>query len=58
MAEPILVSRDGAIATVVLNRPEHLNALDKAMWHRLGELMRELSADDGLRCVVFPSPLE
>ncbi len=23
------------------------------MWRRLGELMRELSADDGLRCVVL-----
>ena len=52
MAEPILVSRDGAIATVALNNPERLNALNKAMWARLGEAMRELSADDSLRCVV------
>src|SRR5258706_14201888 len=52
MAEPILVSRDGAIATVSLNNPERLNALNKAMWTRLGEAMRELSADDALRCVV------
>lgn len=52
MAAPILVSRDGPIATVVLNRPERLNALDRAMWARLGEIMRELSADDVLRCVV------
>lgn len=49
---PILVSRDGAIATVALNNPERLNALNKAMWARLGEVMRELSADDGLRCIV------
>jgi hypothetical protein len=48
---PILVSRDGAIATVALNNPERLNALNKAMWARLGEVMRELSADDGLRCI-------
>ena len=52
MADPILLTRDGAIATVVLNRPQRLNALDKAMWSRLGEAMRELSADDALRCVV------
>ena len=52
MPEPILVSRDGAIATVALNNPERLNALNKAMWARLGEVMRELSADDALRCVV------
>jgi enoyl-CoA hydratase/carnithine racemase len=52
MPEPILVSRDGAIATVALNNPERLNALDRAMWARLGEVMRALSADDALRCVV------
>jgi len=50
--DPVLVSRDGAIATVALNNPERLNALDQAMWRRLGEVMRELSADDGLRCVL------
>ncbi|MBI3043057.1 MAG: enoyl-CoA hydratase/isomerase family protein [Betaproteobacteria bacterium] len=52
MTDPILVTRDGVIATVALNNPERLNALDKAMWARLGEVMRELSADDALRCVV------
>ncbi len=49
---PVLVTRDGVIATVALNNPERLNALNRAMWARLGEAMRELSADDGLRCVV------
>ena len=52
MSDPILVSRDGAIATVTLNNPERLNALNRAMWTRLGESMRQLSADDALRCVV------
>ncbi len=51
-AEPVLVSRDGAIATVALNNPERLNALNCAMWARLGAVMRELSADDALRCIV------
>src|SRR5262249_24307636 len=51
--EPVLVRRDGAIATVTLNKPERLNALDKAMWRCLGEAMRELSADEGLRCIVL-----
>ena len=53
MADPILVSRDGAIATVALNNPERLNALNKPMWARLGAVMRELSADDALRCIVL-----
>ena len=52
-SDPILVSRDGAIATVSLNNPERLNALNKAMWTRLGGVMRELSADDTLRCIVI-----
>lgn len=50
--EVVLVSRDDDIATVILNRPEKLNALTKPMWQRLGEAMNALSTDDGLRCVV------
>ncbi|HEV8094462.1 MAG TPA: enoyl-CoA hydratase-related protein [Burkholderiales bacterium] len=53
MSDPILVERDGAIATVTLNRPERLNALDKAMWSRLGSAMQELDGDDSLRCIVL-----
>ncbi len=50
---PVLATRDGQIATVTLNNPPKLNALDVLMWQRLGEIMRELSADDDLRCVVI-----
>ncbi len=53
MEDLILVQRDGVVATVVLNRPEKLNALTLPMWQRLGATMRELSADDALRCVVL-----
>jgi enoyl-CoA hydratase len=49
----ILVARDGAIATVTLNRPDKLNALTKPMWQQLGAAMRALSADDAVRCVVL-----
>jgi enoyl-CoA hydratase len=51
--EPIIVTRDGVIATVTLNNPERLNALTKPMWRRLGEVVRELSIEDGLRCIVL-----
>ena len=53
MPDPILTARDGAIATVTLNKPEKLNALSQAMWARLGEVMRTLDADDSVRCVVL-----
>ncbi|MBI1942934.1 MAG: enoyl-CoA hydratase/isomerase family protein [Betaproteobacteria bacterium] len=52
MSDSVLVAREDAIATVTLNRPERLNALDKAMWMRLGAVMRELDTDHGLRCIV------
>lgn len=49
---PVLLSRDGSIATVTLNNPDKLNALNKSMWERLGAVMREVSADAALRCVI------
>ncbi len=53
IAKPVIVTRDSTIATVALNNPERLNALNKPMWEQLGAVMRELSADDTLRCVVL-----
>lgn len=53
MSDIVLVARDGDIATVTLNRPEKLNALNLAMWQRLGETMREVAADAAIRCVVL-----
>jgi len=49
----IRVSRDGFVATVVLDRPEKLNALTKSMWRDLGEAVAQLSADDAVRCIVL-----
>lgn len=49
----VLVQRDGAIATVTLNRPDRLNALDAATWALVAETMARLSADESLRCVVI-----
>lgn len=49
----ILLEREHDIATVILNRPQKLNALIKPMWRQLGEIMHELSDDDSLRCIVL-----
>ena len=49
MDDTILLEREGAIATVILNRPEKLNALTRPMWKRLGEVFDELSRDESLR---------
>lgn len=53
MSDLVYVERDGAIATVVLNRPEKLNALTRGMWASLGEMVEQLSGDDSVRCVVI-----
>ena len=48
----IEVAREGAIATVVLNRPAKLNALTMTMWRDLGTAVNDLSADDDVRCII------
>lgn len=53
MTDTILLERDGALATVVLNRPEKLNALTKPMWEKLGDTFLALEADDSVRCIVL-----
>jgi len=53
MSDTILTDRDGAIVTVVLNRPDKLNALTKSMWAQLGETITGLSAQEDIRCIVL-----
>jgi enoyl-CoA hydratase len=54
VANTVLVERgEAGIVTVVLNRPHKLNAFTKPMWGRMGEVFRELDADDSVRCVVI-----
>jgi enoyl-CoA hydratase/carnithine racemase len=52
MADEILLDRDGAVATVTLNRPERRNACNLAMWRELHRVMDAIAADNALRCVV------
>jgi enoyl-CoA hydratase/carnithine racemase len=53
MSDLILLDRADDIATVILNRPEKLNALNKALWSEIGTVMSELAADDSLRCIII-----
>ena len=54
MDDTILVEDPaGPVATVVLNRPEKLNALTRPMWKRLGDVFEELSASESVRCIVI-----
>lgn len=47
------LERDGAIAEIVLARPDKQNAMSRGMWRRLQELCGELDADEGVRVVIL-----
>jgi enoyl-CoA hydratase/carnithine racemase len=52
MSGEVLLAREGGVATLTLSSPERLNALSLAMWEQLGSHMKDLDADESLRCVV------
>ncbi len=49
----LLIERADGVATVTLNRPESLNALNRALRARLATAFRELNEDGATRVVVF-----
>jgi enoyl-CoA hydratase/carnithine racemase len=53
MSELIQVLKDGPIATVMLNRPDRMNALNLPMWQGLAEAFEGLAADTAVRVVVL-----
>jgi len=53
MNTTLLLDRDGAIATLTLNRPASLNTLDPEMIDALIAHTAALAADDGVRCVII-----
>ena len=52
MPPNVALTRDGAIATVTLDRPDRRNALSDAMLTELGAILAELRDDAGVRLVV------
>jgi len=54
MAESlVLVERDGAVAVVLLNRPQQLNALSDALMDELVRTLEELDRDAETRAIVL-----
>jgi len=49
----VTVERDEAIAVVLLNRPQQLNALSDGLMDELVSTLHELDADEGVRCIVL-----
>ncbi len=53
MASPLLLERAGTVATLTLNRPAALNALDTSLMDALIDATAEVAADDTLHVVVI-----
>src|SRR6202453_3008879 len=51
--EPLLLDRDGPVATLTINRPDRLNALTYAMFTSLPKLLAEAASMDGVRALVL-----
>jgi enoyl-CoA hydratase len=51
--DSILISKDGPICTVRLNRPEALNAANAVLHSRLASIWGELAEDDECRVVIL-----
>jgi enoyl-CoA hydratase/carnithine racemase len=51
-ASPIDVAEDGAVARIVLNRPEALNALDTALTTALEDALERLARIDAIHVIV------
>jgi enoyl-CoA hydratase len=50
--ETILVERDGRVATVTLNRPKALNALNRQVMTEVTMAAAELDADPGIGAII------
>lgn len=53
MSEQVLTRTEGPVATVTLNRPEKMNALDTPMWRALAEAFEHLAEAPDIRVIVL-----
>jgi len=53
VANELLVSREGAVATLTLNRPEALNALNHPLMDKLEAALNSFETDDAVRCLII-----
>src|SRR5437867_10883122 len=53
MANTVITTREAPIATVQINRPDVLNALNEQVLDELVKAVTELDGDDAIRCIVL-----
>lgn len=52
MGEPLVVTRDGAVALLTIDRPDKRNAMTAAMWAALPGVLESPAADPAVRVLV------
>lgn len=52
-APVLLYDKQGPVATLTLNRPDKMNALNRALWRGLGEALVKANADPEVRVVIL-----
>src|ERR1700680_5239715 len=53
MIDSVIVTDDGAVRIVRMNRPEKKNALTQPMYAEMTRARREAEGSDTIRCVIF-----
>jgi enoyl-CoA hydratase/carnithine racemase len=53
MPDPVLVTDNGAVRVIRMNRPEKKNALTRPMYVEIARALRDADADEAIRCVML-----
>ncbi|TXH34486.1 MAG: enoyl-CoA hydratase/isomerase family protein [Rhodospirillaceae bacterium] len=53
MSQTVLLNITDCIATVTLNRPDKMNALNSDMWRELHRIVGGLEPDETVRCIIL-----
>ncbi len=53
MSVPIVVTDDGAVRIIRMNRPEKKNALTLAMYGEMTRALRDADTNDAIHCIMF-----
>lgn len=51
--EPVLLDKNGAVARIVLNRPDKLNSFNRAMAFALQDALKDCAEDDAIHAIVI-----
>ena len=58
MSEHVLVEREGGLLTLRLNRPDKMNALTRAMYSQMAEVLDAANGDRAVRAVLITGGAE